>query len=521
MRARRPGVAPRTREAWGTTGRPEKAPEVGGLLERVQTYVFQRRMRVKDNFRDFDPLRCGRCTTEQFARAVNQLVPTLRQSDVDALVDHFTDAGPGVVVPQVVSYQRFARSVDEVFVVPELETRPMLKVPRPGATVLQNSASRPPAPRESEAELRRLLTRLGMLTVTRGIIFKTCFQDCERSDAATVMCPRHGGKVKETQFLQFFPFLEDVTPSELAALMVRYGVENGDVHYLAMHQDMGELVDDSPMFGDCASRTTTCRSPGREDASGSGEAVLAKVKALVAERRLPFHGIFHDYDKLRRGTCRPEQVGAVLAVLNIELTSKELDTLLAVFLDNEGTFNYRDFISSVSEVPLPSPRSPRPPSRAAAPEQPPPPPGSAPALRRRVLPPRSEVQFEEIMTCIATRAFQRRLALLSAFQDFDPIRTGRVTQTQFLRICHTAGLELSEAAAEVLCEVYCDPGWKEFSYVEFVEAVQSRGGAVLLSPGPGQDEYVGRTGGRSKYFNLRGQVMPHLWRTQPPRPCTR
>eukprot|EP00913_Durusdinium_trenchii_P034408 g32189.t1 len=56
----------------------EEYPEnIREIIREIQGYIFTRRIRVKDIFLDFDPLRCGRCTPYQFVRGLNSIAPQL------------------------------------------------------------------------------------------------------------------------------------------------------------------------------------------------------------------------------------------------------------------------------------------------------------------------------------------------------------------------------------------------------------------------------------------------------------
>lgn len=504
-------------QVWAQTKDP---PDVVGVLNKVQAQVFQRRLRVKDKFRGFDPLRSGRCTAQQFVRAVNQLVPTLPQTDAEALASRFSESAPASLKLRLVNYQDFARSVDEVFALEGLERDPMIKVPRPGA-VLHAPSSRPPANSEQQADLGRLLHRLALLTQTRGLIFKTAFQDCERSDAASLLCPRNASKVTIGHFKQYFPLLREVTEQELKLLIEHYKTESGDVHYLALHQDMEDirlaaeaaLVPPRP-------EPLTARGAGgfrnTQESRQPGEAALEKVRAAVAERRLLMHGLFQDFDRLRRGVCRPGQLPTVLAILNIELSGKELEALTNTFLNHDLLFCYRDFCLAVAEAPLSEPpESPEGRTPTLLPRLPP-----APLTARELRKPRppsarSAAVLEEVEVRLAKRLMQRRLALRSTFQDFDPIRTGLVTRNQFLRIMAMNGMDLGAADATSLCKAYCDVNQLEFRYLDFCDAIEARTGAALQAEfrDLGLDSR-----GASRYFDRGGEVIPLSSRT--PRPFT-
>ncbi|CAE8627244.1 unnamed protein product, partial [Polarella glacialis] len=113
----------------------DDGPDIGEMLEQVRTQVFQRRIRIKAAFVDFDPRRTSRVTKAQFARALSLAMPLIKVCDVEALADHFTEAGPKVLWPKVVNYIKFCECVDEVFGPSHLENTPTAQVPLPGASL--------------------------------------------------------------------------------------------------------------------------------------------------------------------------------------------------------------------------------------------------------------------------------------------------------------------------------------------------------------------------------------------------
>merc|ERR1719443_2741237 len=116
-------------------------------------------------------------------------------SEAEILAEHFTeDASP----PQIVNYRAFCDCINECFgILVGLESNPAQVVPRPGENV-------PPAftpnPVENTEQLDHVLHRLALLCKARGVVFKYCYQDYERGDAAALTVPRRGGKITIAQF---------------------------------------------------------------------------------------------------------------------------------------------------------------------------------------------------------------------------------------------------------------------------------------------------------------------------------
>eukprot|EP00913_Durusdinium_trenchii_P031475 g29468.t1 len=87
---------------------------VSELISRIQVFCYPRRIRVKEFFNDFDPLRHGRCTFINFARALDTLgMQGLSDEEVDTLAEHFTEHGAHVAPPQVVNYIKFCEAIDK------------------------------------------------------------------------------------------------------------------------------------------------------------------------------------------------------------------------------------------------------------------------------------------------------------------------------------------------------------------------------------------------------------------------
>mmetsp|Transcript_1237 Transcript_1237/g.2809 ORF Transcript_1237/g.2809 Transcript_1237/m.2809 type:complete len:480 (-) Transcript_1237:290-1729(-) len=477
--------------------------------------------------------------------------PVVTDHEVRALANHFTEDGPHVQQPQVVNYARFIRAVDEVFAIPELEKTPRLQVPKPGASV--QTVFRPGIV-DDETRVQQVLRRMALLTRTRGIDFKSCFQDCERSHATSLVTPRYSGKVSIAQFLQHFPFDKDFGEGDMKLLLRRYAVDSGTVHYLMLDHDIIEILQDMaarqgamiarppqtarPSSGrralsvsspsqaatDTSGELTARPSSGRRALSVSshshavadpGEELMSKLRALVFERRLLLNGNFHDFDKLRKGVCTINQVSTVFTVLRIALSDTEMDLLADMFGDGIGGFCYRDFISAVTEAPLSS-------ARLGVTE---PPVMSSPSSRRQQLTLQSLARLEEVELRIAKRIRLLALPLRSTFQDFDRTSSGRVTRNQFKRVMDMMQCNLTDAQLELLLEVYCDPdsegtgsSTSRFAYLKFCNSILGQD----LFPGAdcGQP-CTTRTGRPPKYFNRSGQVMPLRCGNLLPRPPTR
>eukprot|EP00929_Paragymnodinium_shiwhaense_P088288 TRINITY_DN48581_c0_g1_i1.p1 TRINITY_DN48581_c0_g1~~TRINITY_DN48581_c0_g1_i1.p1 ORF type:complete len:897 (-),score=209.56 TRINITY_DN48581_c0_g1_i1:173-2863(-) len=243
---------------WGGRQDPEEAwqdcsaalgeePDVDEMLEQVKLYIFQRRVRIKDFFKDFDKLNRGRCTRWQFARALSAAVPVIGQAEVVALADHFTEDSLQFAKPQIVTYTKFIQAVNDVFnpgAAQELEKHPESKVARPGFALEQlHFKPRQLVPAEDEEMVQDVLSRMAILVEKRSIRFGYCFQDCDRRNGVrTMVNTRFSGKITAEQFCSRFPLTGEFSQAEVQLLMRRYWTDSGHVHFVSMDKDLVSIA---------------------------------------------------------------------------------------------------------------------------------------------------------------------------------------------------------------------------------------------------------------------------------------
>lgn len=533
----------------GFAAKKDNDVEIADVIDRVQHYIFQRRVRIKDGFRDFDRLQCGRCTRQQFIRAVNQTVPTLVLDEIDALAEYFTEPGSHVNYPQVVSYSKFVAKVDEVFTIARLETKPHVRVPRPGSSLQRRSFRPSPQPLQDEARLEEILSKIKLLIFTRGVRFRDCFQDCERSDATSLVCPRYSGKVTAAQFRQHFPFTLDFSESDVNLLVKRYKTEFGDIHFQALDKDLDncEFPPATPTPPPMSSPATPSRQPMISplltdrgtpvgwDSRGhrlrlmetlrrermhqdtlERVDVMEKLRAAVSERRLCLASYFVDFDQLRKGLVTTGQLHTVFTVLGIELQTRDYEDLYRMFMNETGSIRYRDLVSAVTKE-----------VNALVDEELAPPPPPTPGSRIRFKATLTEEQQDklyELLVSIRKRIASRNLPMKRAFQDFDKVKNSRVTRTQFARIMDMLRVELSEQDVDLLCQAYCDrDSGNEVNYVEFCAACgQLHCGQYQFLPGAEDTQDIELPAvitpswppRPSKYFDHEGRITPFSGRAE-------
>lgn len=484
-----------------------QSPDVEAL-EKVQSYIFPRRVRVKEYFKDFDSLRCGRCTKAQFARALRMIGMHFAPEEVDALASrYYKDSQPRVTpraaVPQEISYDAFCEEVDTVFV---------SGTPRNKRTMAKQDGHHDEHGDDSpERELLRILVRMGMLVRTRGIALKACFKDFDKSPrhSPAQTTPRFSGKATVAQFMRQFPFRKDLQPREMDLLVEHYQTETGDVDFWQLHNDVEHVMGSDEV----ALKTSPyIARPDTAEWSHQSLDVVEKIRSKVVEKRVRLYEHFQDFDALRKGFCTVGQVKTVFTIANMtkEVDKLDFEQLALRYMREDGMFCYADFCADIDSAfvvpglekdPLVGSKMPD----AST---------TAPARRNRMH--LTEVQHHKIDALeekIRQRVRVRRVLMLPVFRDLDKRSNAgpsHVTRSQFTRVMCMLAFELDEKDIDLLCRTYCDMGNRtEFNYLDFCmncdPADEQLKHSARLACSPRMKE---STGANCRYFNSRGFVRP-------------
>jgi len=476
---------------------------VGDLINRAQRKVFPQRIRSKEFFGDFDPLRHGRCTPNQFGRAITTAGIRFTEAEVSLLVDHFDQSGkPGVIKPQTVNYAKFCQAVDEIFAADNLDKNGhggFMGMDSPNSTLRMSMTSFMPKPVDNVERVMHILHRLAALCKSRGIVFKYQFTDFERgpSPSPSNMNPRRGGKVRPTQFKRNFPFKKEFVDEDLDLLIARYSTDDGDVNFQAIHNDVSEVLRPEPP--DCPKSDLYLKYDGTVWDHMSLNP-LKKIQSKVVETRVRLNEHFQDFDALRKGFCTQGQMKTVLTILKLDshVSKEDYNQICEHYSRDDGMFCYAAFCKDVDSAfstpglekdplaitPMPDHTS------------------TAPARRNRISIGKSRTdRIAKLMKKLRARVSKERLLMKPVFQDMDRTHNGLVTRDQFCRVMGMLGWgDLSQEELADLCAVYTDRGnHNDFNYVDFLENIdppdEDQEIAMMQLNSPYQDDAP------SKYFD--------------------
>jgi len=467
--------------------------DIDMIVNKIQGHIYPRRVRAKEFFRDYDPLRSGRVTKERFIRAVALMGVRLSDAEAGAIADHFTE---GMQNPQSVNYSAFCEHVDGVFHTPRLEKTPAHAVSAPGSGINTKFQTRDIGDQE---RLNHVLHRVALLARTRGVVLKYQFQDFERSDATSLTVPRRSGKVTVEQFCRCFPFLKDLEKEDLLVLIDHYTTPSGDIHFRQMHEDVSEqLSTDPPPFP----KSGLIVRPDNNEWAQQKLSAVQKVQAKVVERRVRLGEHFQDFDPLRKGFCTLGQVKTVFAILKVEVSTSDFDELTSCYMRDDGMFCYAAFCGDIDGAFTCRGLESNPQAQIYMPDAS----TTAPARRNKMsLTPQENSIVNLVEDKIRARTGVRRILLRSSFQDFDPIRRGHVTKGQFGRVMHSLGFELDDSTIALMCKAYCDLGnHVDFNYLDFCASCDPPTAHEALAMEQTAQPFEPLR--PSKYFDERGRV---------------
>jgi len=484
--------------------------DIGELIYRVQVHIFPRRIRMKELFKDYDPMRCGRCSRIQFAKAMTSMgmQPAFTSAEVEAICNHFHVEGPRVMHPQDINYAMFCEELDHVFNPPTgtLERKPQAKVLKPGQ-LIQSKFVPMELPADVEGRTLDVLHKVAALCKARGVSIKDCYMEGASSSFATTAtaAQRRVGQAGKNQFIRYFPFQKELDGEEMDILMERYTTKNGDIHFGALHHDVTEVYHSHSLE---FPRSTLFLRPDHTEWDHHSLTPVQKIQAKVVERRIRLRDLFQDFDPRRTSHCTGAQVRTALTILGLsrELTKDDMDVLIQTYANSDnGMFNYELFCQDVDGAFATRGLEKDPLAVSSMPDVT----TTMPARRNKMamsMERRSKLDVVEDL--IRRRILSRRMLVKPTFKAMDHRNWGHLTKAQFSRAMVMLGFELSQESIDLLCSEYCDLGnHNDFNYVTFCKTCDPADAEAAMIQAQ-MNAPAARYGGVYRYFDKNGKVLP-------------
>jgi len=379
------------------------------------------------------------------------------------------------------------------------------KVPRPGECIGLQDGMIPNLPSLTEKE-ESILHRIALLTNTRGLVIKHCFEDAGRA-----------GKVTEEQFRRYFPLTKDFVKEELDLIIQRYKVvgdnNNNLINYMNLHNEVTDavaIIKDSPIP---VSPYIISEEKMNEKWTKNNYNIIEIITAKIIEKRLRLEDNFSDFDNLRTGYCTDFNLDSVLTTcgLNNCFSNNEVEELKVLYQKkdlNLRMFNYKKFCEDVASASSYKDIHRDPLARISLPNSN----VTLPGRRsRRELTEEEKVMINDIETEIRCRIAKRRIEITNSFRDFDKTNQGHITLEQFKRVLASLQIDggrQDNTQTNLLGKKYCDLGEGSsdlFNYRSFCSVVDPVADSLKNAEGDSKKPYVKPA--PSKYFTETGKVF--------------
>ena len=322
------------------------------IERRLQAAVVMKRVRVEEFFFDFDKLRRGKVTKNQFEQILSMLNFNLSAEEFTALaVKYKTPTDPEYMV----NYKDFCASINGAFTTYGIQKDPMAKV---APVTVENTV---PARRkylqftaEEKAMIDGILAEYKEAVRIKRIHLKPMFQDFD------ITKDQH---VTKHQFLRTLGQLGVSTSEDVLNVLLKAYMDKGNVDEVNYY-DFCEDVDNSDALFNVGRGynhsfdyypKTRPRPTGidiKKDRPDDVEDVVAKLRQHCKEQRTRISEFFRDFDKLRSGYITEAQFRIGLNMSKIVLSGAEFRLLADHFqAPKEGAHvKWREFSDSVDEV---------------------------------------------------------------------------------------------------------------------------------------------------------------------------
>ena len=475
--------------ATSTTGEMDVPPlrPAPVLLQHVRQKVLQNRVRLKEFFRDDDPLHRGVVTRSQFYRGLRAAVDGIVSAEeAEVLSDAYTAVGGALDTHGMpfVKWVEFVTDVDRVFVPEGLEKRPMADVAaetaaaRAGedlndATVMSLTAG---ATDDVLDAAQPAIARLSHIVKVQGLEMQPFFEDFDKANS---------GRVRETHFrrvLSMVGLLGEMSADELAALVAscvdkppfslaavashsRDTLSSADINYdkflsligsVGSHGFSGTHSDKQKEFPTGKRLKKSVALPVVDVV-----AVIDDLVSQLAARRARLQDFLTDGDKLRSGEISIARFKSALGRAGLTLTEATLVALTKRFQSSKHSdcINWRAFVTALEN------------SHYAGPVE------HTPASIESANHCESDPQLLTLLGKLRTIIAERRLHLKPSFQDYDKHNRLCCSKEQLAAVMDKMQLKTTATDNDLLFKAFKVPeglhpvGKDFFDYKAFVGSI--------------------------------------------------
>ena len=417
------------------------ANDPGDVEERIQTQVVMKRVRIGEFFRDYDKLRKGKVTPNQFTTVLSILNFKLTDEEYDYLIAKYkTD-------DDMFNYFDFVENIDCAFTIKGIDKKPSLKVTSIATgEVLKKSQKRLEYDEDEQQQMLEIAEAYRNVIKTRRLNLKPMFQNFDKTNS---------GHITKTQFVRVLNQLGLHISDEVLSLLLKKYMDKGnadEVNYFDFINDVDRPED---MFG--AGRdfnhsydyfaVTDPRKVEDDIVKLQPEDVddvLARIRKECSEKRIRLQEFFRDFDRLRSGSITVPQLRIGMSMAKMHLSRAEFDLLCDRYAsDKAGMVRWRDFCDDVDEIFTKKNLE-----KDATVEV------ARPALITKygqtAAAASDKALAHKLVAKFKSKLLRERLDAKSFFQSWDKHNRFKVSHKQFRQVLATFGFELTDKENEAL-----------------------------------------------------------------------
>ncbi|KAJ3272592.1 hypothetical protein HDV01_005435 [Terramyces sp. JEL0728] len=333
--------------------------EMGDIVKMLQDHVVSKRIRISEFFKDFDKLRSYSIRKEEFVRGVSKIGYDMNENELETICNFYKD-------PKISGYclwKKFADAIDEVFVTPNLESKPtFVHNAVPSRSPFQSTGVKL-TPHEEEI-YAKVIENIRHHMKFRKANIKPFFRDCDKICSGI-------GHVTKSQFRQCLTFMEcDVTEEEFDVLCKKWmklGAYNDlkstefnyindvgqNICYFLFLQEIEKGLEDVEKHQNQEPKLQKKpKNKKKVDVFSHTdiEKLMMKIKMKTKTERIRVNDFLSDFDHLRHGKISKNEFRRAIKVVFGDTTEGDLKLLEDHYSDGTGNVDYIKFSDKVESV---------------------------------------------------------------------------------------------------------------------------------------------------------------------------
>ena len=322
------------------------------VMEKIKAVAVMKRIRVTEFFYDFDKLRKGEVTKDQFRRVLHVSGFGLTEEEYGALEAKYTNENGHM------SYSKFCPDVDSVFTLKGLDKDPTIAVKQLDVTdSLRARRKKMELDEDAKKKLFEALQIASKLVLTQRFNMKPFFQAFDTTQS---------GYITKTQFARVLSQVGLKPTDDTMNVILKYYLNKGnvdEVNYVDFVNDVDKPEDIYLIEAKDVSLKTVqkliLKNEEKKNIKGEIvrrkpediEDVLALIRKKIKEQRIRLAEFLRDFDKLRSGVITETQFRIGLNMGKIDLSNAEFTALCEHFAaTTPGKVMWKDFVDRIEEV---------------------------------------------------------------------------------------------------------------------------------------------------------------------------